>query len=124
MQLEELNRSLKWSPDRSQPGDVRVYTSFTWQKPKWLHDGTLQRIGFIYMDGWECEPYLMKWAHPQELALFSYCEGDLTLSICTSQEIFRDEVRKAATCLSSQFKGEPKKEILEMMNHISMPRVQ
>jgi hypothetical protein len=111
MQLENL----KWSPDRSRPGEVRVYTSFTWQKPEWFYDGTLQGMGFIYMDGWGCEPYLRVWVHPQELALFSYCEGDLTLSICTSREIFVDEVRKTVKRLSSQFKGEPEKEILEII---------
>jgi hypothetical protein len=115
MQLEDLKKNLIWSPDRSKPSKVRVYTSFSWQEPECFHDGTLQEMGFIYMDGWGCKPYLMEWVNPQELALFSYCEGDLTLNICTSQEIFVDEVRKAVKRLSSQFMGEPEKEILEII---------
>jgi hypothetical protein len=113
MNIEDLKKLLKLTTDRK---ELKIYRGSVLEEPNMLYDGTIGKMGFKYIDGFLCEPYLMVWINPKELAILSYCEGDITLTESNNKENFNVEVKGHLECLGSQFDGEPEKEILEIIN--------
>ena len=52
-------------------------------------------------DAW----YLGNWANPTTRMLFSYCEGDTSLTECDTDAEFVEQVRGVAECYGEGFKG-------------------
>lgn len=90
-------------PDLEKKG-VDLYTSFTFSTGSSYHE-LLNKSGFKYVDGFLCEPYYMVWGNPDKLAIFSYCEGDLSLEICKDLISYQAQIMGHVECLADQFEG-------------------
>ena len=49
---------------------------------------------FAQLDTSEDASYYGNWASAQRRVLFSYCEGDCTTTVCTTDEEFKAEIQK------------------------------
>lgn len=116
MDFKELKESLELQnrPDLKEKG-ITLYKGFLSEESKILYDNTFVNMGFTYIDGFLCEPYLMYWVCPEKLSIVSYCEGDLFLSISENKEAFKNDLKGSIECLQEQFNGHPTKEILKIL---------
>lgn len=65
-----------WTVER-QGGGCTIYRSFTlqggWSLPK--------LEGFVEVEKWEDAPYRRVWVSDEDLAIATYCEGDITVQV-------------------------------------------
>jgi hypothetical protein len=114
MKYEQLKNMLTLQ-DRPDLVGIKLYTGSFFNEQNFFYDGTLGKMGFKYIDGFLCEPYLMIWVNPKKLSILTYCEGDLSLAESENLETFKKEIKESIECLSEQFEGSPEPEIVEMI---------
>jgi hypothetical protein len=73
LKFEDLKNFLELQ-DRQDLTGVKLYNGFVFEEQNFFYDGTMGKIGFIYIDGFLCEPYLQIWVNPEKMATFEYCE--------------------------------------------------
>ena len=63
---------------------------------RYLYDCGLcsPKHGFAQVDTSQDASYFGTWANPERLLLFTYCEGDTTLTECETPEEFVSEIRE------------------------------
>lgn len=86
---------------------ITITRDFEIDGSRYAYDGALPR-DFAQLDTSEDASWYGNWASAKRLALFSYCEGDTTLTQCETVEEFRQELEKfQAFCerVGYQFKG-------------------
>ena len=67
--------------------------------------------GWAHLDTDQDASYHGQWANPSKLQLVSYCEGDVTVTTCTTSDEFRAEINRQAKfyieTLGSTFRIDP-----------------
>lgn len=62
--------------------------------------------GWQYVEAWIDSGYRVVWISSDQLAVFTYCEGDLTLAVLADQEAYEAELADAAKCYGKTLSGE------------------